>query len=319
MPRPLTRAQALQNAAFLAALRRTGNTREAAREIGAHRATLTKRRAKHPAFAAEWDAAIATAHARLQSGAGSPDRRPPRLRRPASSDATVPVVTTEEPKVIRTRGGRLQLRAPRAGQLTRAAEQAFLAALAATANVRLSAAAAGFSHATFYARARANPGFAREMRLALETGYERVEGAMLESFTVGAARDDGWRHNDLPPVANVTADHVLHLLHLHHKAVRLWAERPDYKRRRGETSDQQSARMALQWRAERAREREDEAIARTALAEPARRDPHEHPPAILPSLDQVTGWSAADPAKPKYRPGQGIAGGWRIEDWKGRE
>ncbi len=304
MPRPFTRAQALQNAAFLAILRRTGNVRAAVREMGVHRAMFTRRRARHPAFAAEWDAALAIAHARLQRAADASPAEP----------VPEPV---PEPRAIRTRNGRLQLRAHRKGQLTRAAEQAFLAALSATANVRLSAAAAGFSHATFYARARANPGFAREMRLALQWGYDRVEGALLDSFDVAAARDDGWRHNDLPPVAQVTGDHVIHLLNLHHKAVRLWATRPDYRRRRGETGDQQSARMALQWQAERARDAEDDAIARTALAEPARRDPHEHPPATLPALDQVTGWSKADPARTPRRPGRGIAGGWRIEDWKG--
>lgn len=187
MPRPFTRAQALQNAAFLAILRRTGNVRAAVREMGVHRAMFTRRRARHPAFAAEWDAALAIAHARLQRAA----------------DAS-PAEPVPEPRAIRTRNGRLQLRAHRKGQLTRAAEQAFLAALSATANVRLSAAAAGFSHATFYARARANPGFAREMRLALQWGYDRVEGALLDSFDVAAPRDDGWRHNDLPPVAQVT-------------------------------------------------------------------------------------------------------------------
>lgn len=305
MPRPFTRAQALQNAAFLAILRRTGNVRATVREMGAHRALFTRRRASHPAFAAEWDAALVIAHARLQR---APDPSPA----PAAAAESVP-----EPKAIRTRNGRLQLRAHRKGQLTRAAEQAFLAALSATANVRLSAAAAGFSHATFYARAKAHPGFAREMRLALQCGYDRVEGALLDSFDVAAARDDGWRHNDLPPVAQVTGDHVIQLLALHHKAVRLWATRPDYRRRRGETGDQQSARMALQWQAERARDAEDDAIARTALAEPARRDPHEHPPAILPALDQVTGWSKADPARTPRRPGRGIAGGWRIGDWEG--
>lgn len=109
MPRPFTRAQALQNAAFLAILRRTGNVRAAVREMGVHRALITRRRASHPAFAAEWDAALAIAHARLQR---APDPSPD----PAAAEP-VP-----EPRAIRTRNGRLQLRAHRKGQLTRAAE-----------------------------------------------------------------------------------------------------------------------------------------------------------------------------------------------------
>lgn len=43
--RPFTRRQALQNAAFLEALARTGNARLAARSLGVHRSTFTKRRA----------------------------------------------------------------------------------------------------------------------------------------------------------------------------------------------------------------------------------------------------------------------------------
>lgn len=61
MPRPFTRAQALQNRAFLAAVRRTGNVRLAARELGVHRSTFTKRRGK--------DAAFATANGRLSAAA----------------------------------------------------------------------------------------------------------------------------------------------------------------------------------------------------------------------------------------------------------
>ena len=54
MPRPFNRRQALENDKFLAALRATGNVRLAARRLGVHRATYTKRRAKDAAFAAEW-------------------------------------------------------------------------------------------------------------------------------------------------------------------------------------------------------------------------------------------------------------------------
>src|SRR5687767_13379259 len=64
-PRPLTRAQLLENAAFLRELARTGNAREAARRLGAHRAKFTKRRAKHPRFAAQWDAALSRAQETL--------------------------------------------------------------------------------------------------------------------------------------------------------------------------------------------------------------------------------------------------------------
>src|SRR5437588_507973 len=53
MARPLTRAQAIQNRAFLQALRRTNNVRLAAREVGAKYGTMQHRRRQDPAFARE--------------------------------------------------------------------------------------------------------------------------------------------------------------------------------------------------------------------------------------------------------------------------
>ncbi|HEY0028778.1 MAG TPA: hypothetical protein VGC35_13005 [Allosphingosinicella sp.] len=70
MPTPAARRRTRENARFLAALTRTGNARLAARELGVHRATYTKRRARDPAFAAAWAAALAAAR---------PHRRRPRV------------------------------------------------------------------------------------------------------------------------------------------------------------------------------------------------------------------------------------------------
>lgn len=262
MPRPFTRAQALENAAFLRALRKTGNVREAARRIGEHRAKFTRRRTKHPLFAAEWDAALAVAHAALHdaaSGERASGRRAPTPSRRVEGAA--------EPKIIRTRTGRLQLRRVPAGRLTHAGEQAFLAALSATANVRLAAAAAGFSHSAFYARRRQNPVFAREMRLALELGYERLQQALIKSVQPASHRDDAWRHNDPPAVPPMTPDQALQLLWLHERSQLPWTEHPATRRRRGETLDMHSARLALIWEAKQARLAEDDAIREAARAE----------------------------------------------------
>jgi hypothetical protein len=38
--------------------------------------------------------------------------------------------------------------------------------------------------------------------------------------------------------------------------------------------------------------------------------------AALPQLDQVTGWSGANPAKTAHNPDLAMFGGWRIGDWK---
>lgn len=304
MPRKLTRAQSLENAAFLAELRRTGNAREAARALGAHRAKFTKRRAAHPAFAAEWDAALAIAHAARKS----PTPLGEGLGEGQSRNAA-------EPRILRTRSGRLQHRRAQPERLTRAAEQAFLAALSATANIRLSAAAAGFSHSAFYHRRRTNAGFAREMRLALQMGYERLEMALLESTLVESHADDAWRHNDPPPIPQMSADQALQLLYLHQKEARLLSEPDHIKRRRGESPGARSFRLGAMHEARLQRDREA-----FDLAEAARRSvgaagvsPHEPPPPVLPALDQVTGWSKASGAPPHHA-GVALFGGWRLGD-----
>src|SRR4051812_34526470 len=65
MARRLTRAQALENRAFLKALRGSGNVRLARREVALKYGTMQHRRRHHPAFALRWDAALAFAQARL--------------------------------------------------------------------------------------------------------------------------------------------------------------------------------------------------------------------------------------------------------------
>ncbi|MEG3082754.1 hypothetical protein U1707_03805 [Sphingomonas sp. PB2P12] len=318
MPRPFkpdhfTRRQAAQNAAFLANLRRTGNAREAARALGYNRSTFTKRRAAHPAFAAKWDAALVLANAAL--------KLPSRLAEGAGEGRTTnAAVSTASPTTTRTANGRLQLRRPPANRLGHAAEQAFLTALSATANIRLSAAAAGFSHSAFYARRKASPAFAREMRLALAAGYESVESALLAGSLSGSHDHGDWRHNDPPPIPPMTANQALQLLHLHNRTVHLQEEPPHIKRRRGESSEAHSYRLSAMYEARQARAREAFDIAEAARnerGEPTLTNPYPAPKAvILPALDQVTGWSKADPTKVPHDPDVALFGGWRLKDWK---
>src|SRR3954469_11025138 len=65
MSRPLTRTQALENRAFLCALRRTGNVRLACREVGLKYGTMQHRRSRHSAFAARGGAELVFFEARL--------------------------------------------------------------------------------------------------------------------------------------------------------------------------------------------------------------------------------------------------------------
>lgn len=324
-PRPFTRRQALENTRFLDALRRTGNPRLAADLLGVHRSTYTKRRARCAAFAQNWDAAIAFAHAAFHEAGGpsSPafagDRV--KLRGGASSpggDESRTRTLGGELHVGRTRNGRLQLRRAPKGWMTKAGEQAFFAALSATANVRLSAAATGFTHSAFYQKKRKRRPFAREMRLAHEMGYDRVEAAAIMAALPESHEDDAWRHNDPPPVPPMTADQALQLLYLHEKSCRQSWDRPHRRKRRGEPWETYTERLRAMWAHEKEVEAEDRAVRRAAQWEKEGdwRLPEEVEAGmpVLPMLDQVTGWSAADPGKAPHNPKRALFGGWRLSD-----
>lgn len=309
--RSLTRAQALQNRAFLQALAQTGNTREAARLCGLNRSMLTKRRAKDPVFAAEWEAAVAV-------GQGAARTPPP---------AATAAVRRPDYRPVRLANGRVQLRRAKPRSLDRAAEQAFLAALSATANVRLAARAAGFSHSAFYARARTDPGFARELRLALALGYERLEAALIHSFTADAHAHDAWRHNAPPPIPPMTPEQAIQLLTLHQKEVRLGGTPPLMRRRANEPEAALTMRLVLMHEHRMQREREAYEVAEAARRTGAEDPPHAPPAPVLPDLAQVASAKPRNSAErapaaarreiapgrvSERRPDVAMFGGWRI-------
>ena len=175
--------------------------------------------------------------------------------------------------ICRRNDGRLQMRRAQPGKLTREAEQAFLAALSATCNIRLAAAAVGSVEGAFYRRQRKDPGFAREMRMALRQGWEALEGALLEAGLPGSHEHDDWRHNEPPAVPPMTVSQALQLLYLHQK-IRLNAVEPrPIRRRRGEPDTVYYERMAQLAEARLQREREKFEVAevlRWERGEPAR-------------------------------------------------
>jgi hypothetical protein len=266
--------------------------------------TMQHRRSGHPDFASRWDIALVDAHARFHAAGGKAGPLMPRRAGSALRTAG------GEPMVVRTKSGRLQVRPAHRGKLTKAAEQIFLQALSATANIRLSAAAAGASFAAFYRRRQQNPAFAREMRLALETGYERLEAAAVAAATPYSHADDAWRENDPPPIPPMSAHQALQLLFLHEKSVRQGWEQPHRRRRRGEPWEAYTERLRAMWTAKKAREAEAAAV-RRAIELDEREAPPELPP--LPALDQVTGWSKAS-GKPPHHEGVALFGGWRLQD-----
>jgi hypothetical protein len=217
--------------------------------------------------------------------------------------------------VVRSRTGKLQIRLAHPGKLTKACEQAFLYALSATANIRLAAAAAGASEAAFYRRRRQNPAFAREMRLALKMGWERLEMAAVEAALPESHADDQWRNCDLAPMPRFTPDQAIQLLCLHDRSVNQGWEAPHRRRRRGESDEIYSLRLQAMWRVEKNLEAEAEAVRRAACFEATGGWRHEDevPPPELPPLELVTGWSRAS-GRPAHHEGVALFGGWRIAD-----
>ena len=317
MARPITRAAAQQNREFLKVLRRTGNVRLAAREVGAKYGTMQHRRKGHPGFAVRWDAAVAFAQARLNS---SFDRAGPL---PSQGNKSAHRTSGGEMVVTRRNDGKLQMRRAQPNKLTREAEQAFLSALSATCNVSLAAAAVGASPHAFYRRRKQCPAFAREVRLALQAGYDRLEAALLESAVAGSHEHDDWRSNDPPAMPPVSPNQALQLMYLHQKEARLLAEQFPIKRRRGEWREVYNERLAqmAEERGRRALEEFEIAEAeRHALGQPAWGPAGEDARRKLglPDLAQVTGWSRADPAKAPHDPDTALFGGWRMEDLERR-
>jgi hypothetical protein len=305
---PYPTREAAENAAFLDALRRTGNSSLAAREAGLNRSTLRGRKRRSAVFAAQWEAARAASHAALKLGGGE---------RSAQAAGAPARLRTEGGEIIvgRTRGGRLQLRRAPAGWMTKKGEQAFFRALSATANVRLSAAAAGFAHSAFYQKKKKRPAFAREMRISLAVGYDQIECAAVAAAHPGARGLTDWRRNDLPPLMPLSWDQAFQLLCLHQRSVHQSWEQPHRRKRRGESDEVHVERLRAMWRAEKGREAEEEALRRAAHYERTGdwRYAGEAPPPPLPPLELVTGWSKAS-GKAGRHGDRALFGGWRIGD-----
>jgi hypothetical protein len=316
MPRPFTPLQAHENRLFLEALGRSGNARMAAREAGRAHSSFFERARTHADFAQDWAAAVAATHARLHLAGG---KRGPSSAMPRTSGKNRRRTVGGEPVVVRTRSGKLQIRLAHPGKLTHEAEQAFLHALSATANVRLSAAAAGASARAFYRRRRETPAFAREMRLALRMGWQRLEAAALRASLPQSHSNDRWRRCAPATLPRFSADQALQLLFLHDRSVNQSWEQPHRRRRRGESDDTHRERLRAMWSVEKDLEAEAAALRRAARFEATGgwRHEDEPPPPELPPLELVTGWSRAS-GRPACHPGVALFGGWRLEDMRTR-
>lgn len=108
------------------------------------------------------------------------------------------------------------------------AEAAFLDQLAATCNVRLSAAAAGFSTVAIYNRRRRDPGFAERWHAALVQGYARIEMALVAR---AADAMEGLAPDPDTPIPEMTVRDALAVLAQHRAAVTGAGNHPGWRAR----------------------------------------------------------------------------------------
>jgi len=174
---------------FLHHLAATGNFALAAERTGKAKSGLYTRRARDPDFAARCEIAVATFRSSPERGGGAKraacpgDRRALEPKLGGGATYAKPLLTESGTLTLSPPDRRrpVQLRRSPAGRLTDAGLAAFLRVLAATANVRFAAASVGVAHSSIYRRRRMDANFAEEMRLALLTGYDRVEAALLQT------------------------------------------------------------------------------------------------------------------------------------------
>jgi hypothetical protein len=196
--------------AFLRALGRTGSVEAAARDSGIDKTTAYARRKAHADFAGAWDAAL-----RLRSGRAEEEMRErvgfwERLRgkvtpkvlgsSAASLDGTKEDTPFDKLRTNGAGGGKEDLLATTAlggqikrvgpGRWTEAAEARFFEALAATANVKRAAAAAGVSANAVYARRMKRADFRAKWDAVLETGRSAIEMHLVEAAKKSFDPDD---------------------------------------------------------------------------------------------------------------------------------
>jgi hypothetical protein len=160
----------------LRALARTGDVRASAEDAGIDHSTAYVRRRAHAAFAAEWEGAL-KAHAeraeeeRAGELAALPQAPPPHcVRSPSPSERGEDWV-----------GGGSQLKRAGHDRWSERREELFFAELAATANVKRAAKAAGVSPNAVYQRRMRDAHFKAKWAAVLETGRASIEMHLVEA------------------------------------------------------------------------------------------------------------------------------------------
>lgn len=219
--------------AFLTALAASGNQTLAAERVGVSRSWVGLQRATDGGFDAAVRGAIMAAKERLRAATSADPLTGPPLHAARSSTARAVEPPADgrggnappagwgfldgaELVVRGSHGRRVQIGRARAGQWTGRVEARFLAALAATCNVKAACAEIGKAHSSAYAHRKRWLAFAKAWDAAIEEGYVRIEAALVERgcnlFSDPAAPG----HN---PISEMTAAQAIHLLHMHKNLV----------------------------------------------------------------------------------------------------
>lgn len=165
--------------AFLRALERTGEVRAAAEDAGIDHSTAYARRRTHEAFGEAWDAAM------YRHGLVKEQREREEVAAVAVKPLS-PLSCAESPSPAAGGGEELiasgsQMKRVGHDRWSQAKEKVFFEELAATANVKRAAKAAGVSPNAVYARRMKQPLFKAKWAAVLETGRASIEMHLVEA------------------------------------------------------------------------------------------------------------------------------------------
>ncbi|MGL3823363.1 hypothetical protein [Sphingopyxis sp. R3-92] len=116
-------------------------------------------------------------------------------------------------------GRTVMARQPQDKNVTDEQRQLFLDALAGSCNVRQAAVEAGFAPSTAYKIRQRDTGFAAAWQAAIETGYVRLETALVERaiLTIETSRDDA--PDASPVVGAMTVAQAIDLMNKHRASI----------------------------------------------------------------------------------------------------
>lgn len=171
---PPCRIDEAAKAAFLAALRRGARREDAAAEAGFSLTGFYGARARDPAFAAAWRAALGEGPAAGRRARAYAERGE-RLAR-----GEVRIHAANRRVYQRRRRAHVRFDAD--------AQDAFLAGFAASCDTKAAAAAAGVSESTVHRHRRLDRGFAEAYAAALAQGYELLEAEAVRQRLAAQAR-----------------------------------------------------------------------------------------------------------------------------------